>query len=54
MNGKYFAYALLITIASALISWTSMFSSFSKPRGGGSSWSSHSGGGWGGGGGGHK
>ena len=55
MNGKYFAYALLIAIATTLISWTSMVTSFSRPSGTGSTWSSgsSSGGGWGGGGG-HK
>ena len=56
MNGKYVAYALLVIVASTLISWTSMITSFSRPSGTGSTWSSgsgSSGGGWGGGGG-HK
>lgn len=54
MNGKYLAYAILITVVSTVISWTSMFASFSRPSSGGSTWSSgSSSGGWGGGGG-HK
>ena len=55
MNGKYFGDAIVLTIAVTLISWTSMFRSFSRPSAGGSSWSSGSGsgGGWSGGGG-HK
>jgi hypothetical protein len=56
MNGKYFAYAILIAAAATVISWVSMIGSFSAPRGGStwSSGSSGSSGGWGGGGGGHK
>lgn len=55
MNGKYFAYAVLVTIVITLVNWFSFLGSATNSGGRGSSWSSHSsGGGWGGGGGGHK
>ena len=55
MNSKYFLYALVVTVISTGVNWSSMIGSSSS--GGGSGWSSrgssYSGGG-GGGGGGHK
>jgi hypothetical protein len=56
MNGKYFAYAIILTFVTTLINWGSMIGSSSSSSGHGSSWSSHSsgGGGYSGGGGGHK
>lgn len=53
MNGKYFAYAVLLTIVITLVNWFSFLSSATSSGGRGSGWSSH-GSGWGGGGGGHK
>lgn len=53
MNGKYFAYAVVLTLVTTLINWSSMIGSSSNTSGRGSTWSSH-GGGYGGGGGGHK
>ncbi|MES2317678.1 MAG: hypothetical protein V4631_09310 [Pseudomonadota bacterium] len=53
MNGKYFAYAIVLTLVTTLINWGSMIGSSSSSSGRGSSWSSQSSGG-GFGGGGHK
>ena len=54
MNGKYFFYALCVTIFSTILSWGSMFASMGSSGGGGSSWSSGSSGYGGSSGGGHK
>ncbi|HEY0062387.1 MAG TPA: hypothetical protein VGC21_09720 [Telluria sp.] len=57
MNNKYFAYAVVLTLAITVINWYSFLSTSSTRSGGrGSGWSSHSSGSsWGGGsGGGHK
>jgi hypothetical protein len=55
MNGKYFAYAVVVTLVVTVINWFSFLdSATSRSSGRGSGWSSHSSGGWGGGGGGHK
>ncbi len=53
MNGKYFFYAICVTLFSTVLSWSSMIGS-SGNRGGGSSWSSGGGGYGGSSGGGHK
>jgi hypothetical protein len=56
MNSKYFLYALVVTVISTGVNWSSMIGS-SSSGGGGSGWSSRGssyGGGGGGGGGGHK
>jgi uncharacterized membrane protein len=54
MNGRYFAYAVVVTLVVTLINWFSFLESSTNRSGRGSGWSSHSSGGWGGGGGGHK
>jgi hypothetical protein len=54
MNSKYFLYALVVTVISTGVNWSSMLGS-SSSGGGGSGWSSRGGSGYsGGGGGGHK
>lgn len=52
MNWKYFTYAIVLTLVTTVINWSSMIGSSSSSSGRGSSWSSHSGGGYSGGG--HK
>jgi hypothetical protein len=55
MKGKFFLYALVVTLLSTVFSWGSMVNASTSS--GGSSWSSHSRGGYSGGytgGGGHK
>ncbi|MDL2354299.1 MAG: hypothetical protein QFF03_03475 [Pseudomonadota bacterium] len=55
MNGKYFLYAVFVTVIATGTNWVKMFASTTSTRAG-SNWNSHSGGGGGyyGGGGGHK
>jgi uncharacterized membrane protein YgcG len=54
MNGKYFAYAVALTIVVTIVNWYNLVDSSGSSRSGrGSSWSSH-GSSYGGGGGGHK